>query len=158
MKRAAASKTVHRMRLSQGCVLAYMLLMAGTAWAEVPDCGSVLTDASRSIAARRELASQCVAAACKQEAQELQLAPEATARYLKMCLIDDAEPLLAGEPAVNAAAVSADGPDIACAPGERCSDPSVELEATASGVVANSSASPGHTFVRVQRINETRQR
>jgi len=158
MKRAAASKTVHRMRLSRGCALAYMLLMAGTAWAEVPDCGSALTDTSRPIAARRELASQCVAAACKQEAQELQLAPEATARYLKMCMAEDVAHSLASEPAGSVVAASAGGLDMACASGERCSDPSVALEPTASGIVSSGMGSPGHTFVRVQRINETRQR
>ena len=158
MNRVAASEAVSAMRLALGSALLCALLAPGTAWAEVPDCGNVLTDTSRSIAARRALANQCLVSACRQEAQELQLAPDATARYIKMCVVDDAAQSLAGEPAGSAAAAPAGSLDIACAAGENCSDPSLEFEATASGVAASGRASPGHTFVRVPRINETIER
>lgn len=136
-------------------MLVLMLLTAAPVLADTPACGSVLSDTSLSKATRRELTSQCLQASCEQEAQELQLAPDATARFMKMCLTDEGD-LASGQVATTGAVAdsAANADRVTCSTDAQCADASSTLEATAVGLRAGSRASSGHTFVRVPRINE----
>ena len=143
------------MRLSKHVMLVLTLLTAGPVLADTPLCGSVLTDTSLSGAARREATTQCLQASCEQEARELQLASDATARFMKMCVADEGD--LASDQATTSArlADSAAGTfDGACTTDAQCADASSTLEATAAGMRAGGRTNSGHTFVRVPRINE----
>lgn len=140
-------------------MLVLTLLTADPVLADTAACGGVLTDTGLSTAARRELATQCLKESCQQEAQELQLAPEATARFMTMCLTDEFE-LVSGQvattgrgaaPAVNASAIT-------CPTDDACADMTSGLDATAAGLRAGSRANAGHSFVRVPRINEVIER
>ena len=143
------------MPLSKHLMLVLTLLTAGPVLADTPACASVLTDTSLSKAARRALSTQCLQASCRQEAQDLQLASDATARFMKMCLADESD-LALGPATTNVrVADTASGTfDVMCATDAQCADASSTLEATAAGMRAGSRPSPGHTFVRVPRINE----
>jgi hypothetical protein len=158
MKRVTASMRRKSLRAALLCGAVSVFSAVGTAWADTPECGSVLTDTSRPVDAWRDLARQCLAAACTQEAQELQLEPDATARFMAMCLVDESEQVSGGEPAGSAVAAPVRSLEIACTAGQPCSDPGEALEATAAGVMTGGRASSGHTFVRVPRINEVIER
>lgn len=162
MKRLGSlSRGRQTMRWSSLVVLILTAVPSGPVFAGSPDCSSVLTDTSRPVSARRELARQCLASACTQEARDLELAPEATARFMAMCLADQFD-VVSGERSTTGAGTVADASataaNAACVAGMECKDLSVDLEATAGGLRAGSTADAGHSFVRVPRINEVLER
>lgn len=144
--------------MSRYWIVAVALLAAVPPAAATPECGSVLTDTSRPLSQRRDLARTCLAIACREEAQDLGLAQDATDRFMKMCAVDQSAQVLAGEPSGGGSGGPADTGDIACASGVACKDPSADFEATAAGMTAGGGATSGHSFVRVQRIAETLER
>lgn len=140
-------------------MLVLTLLTVGPVLADTPACVSVLTDTSLSEAARRELSTQCLQTSCEREAQELQLASDATARFMKMCLKDQGD-LVSGQVVTSGpvAGSAANAGGVTCSTDAQCADLSSTLEATAVGLRAGSRADSGHTFVRVPRINEVIER
>ena len=144
--------------MSRYWIVAVALFTTVPPAAAAPDCGSVLTDTARPLSQRRDLARECLVIACREEAQDLRLAPDATDRFMKMCVVDQSAQVLAGEPAGETTGGPASTGDIACASGARCKDPSADFEATAAGMSAGGRPTSGHSFVRVQRITETLER
>ena len=137
------------------CWVLLLTLLAAPAIADAPDCPNVLLDASRPLKERRALALQCQQVACEHDAKELQLAPDAERRYMATCMEDHfdqiasagSQPLPAADAATRDCLASAD-----------CKDLEGGLDATAAGLSAGRGSDAGHTFVRVQRINEVIER
>lgn len=145
--------------MSRRGVLSLTLLLAPSALAGGPDCGSVLTDTSRSLEDRRALAVECLQSSCREEARDLALVPDAAARFMAMCTRDQFDQV-SGDETRSTRSDDADSHarDIACARGEGCVDMDSGLEATAAGLGGAGRADAGHTFVRVQRIDEVIER
>ena len=136
-----------------------ILLLAPSALADAPDCGSVLLDTSRPLEERRALALQCLQSGCRDEARELSLEPDAVDRFMAMCTQDQFDVVSADTTGTsNKDAVDSLARIIACARGEGCADIETGLEATATGLGRAGTSDAGHTFVRVQRINEVIER
>ena len=147
------------MRLAGRIALIFVAVSSGPAVAGSLDCSSVLTDTSRSLSARRELARECLASACRQEARDLELAQEATSRFMEMCLADQSDVVSGeGSPSGTVADARTTAGDAACVTGTECKDLSMDLEATAAGLRSGARADAGHSFVRVLRINEVLER
>lgn len=144
-------------RASSRWALLLALPVIGPVWADAPDCGSVLTDTSRSLEARRALVRQCLASACRQEAAELALQPDAMARFMGMCTVDQFDLVSAEAPSTGRLPARGGAAD-ACVETGACADFNASLEATAAGMGSGGRPEAGHTFVRVQRITEVIER
>ena len=135
------------------------LLLAPSALAGPPGCDSVLVDTSRPLEERRALALQCLQSNCRDEARELALEPDAVDRFMAMCTRDQSDVVSADTTGTgNEDGVDGLAKSIACARGEGCTDIETGLEATATGLGRAGTSDAGHTFVRVQRINEVIER
>lgn len=136
-----------------------ILLLAPSALADAPDCGSVLLDTSRPLEERRALALQCLQSGCRDEARELSLEPDAVDRFMAMCTRDQFDVVSADTTRTSDKdTVDSLARIMACARGEGCTDIDSSLEATATGLGRAGRSDAGHTFVRVQRINEVIER